>query len=149
MRPRPGGARLGAFQASATAPFGRGDVAEFPKTSDIIWQDTQHRALFATLDLMAQPGANQEVLQRLRNYVNTHFALEEEYMRLLDYPGLERHIEAHRRFQDEVESLFHTDDATAPEFLPAASTFLTEWFTRHVLGIDKELEAFILASESK
>jgi hemerythrin len=128
---------------------GRVAMTEIPKTSDIIWQDTQHRALFATLDLMAQPGASEEVLQSLRDYVDNHFALEEEYMRLLDYPGRERHIQAHRRFQEEVDSLFRTDDPASPAFLPAASTFLTEWLTRHVLGIDKELEAFILASQSK
>lgn len=29
------------------------------------------------------------------------------------------------------------------------STFLTEWLKRHVLGIYKDLEAFILASDLK
>jgi hemerythrin len=29
------------------------------------------------------------------------------------------------------------------------ATFLTQWLTRHVFGIDKDLEAFILASDRK
>lgn len=124
-------------------------MSTIPKTSDILWQDTQHRALFETLELMARPGAGPEVLQRLQDYVNTHFALEEEYMRTLGYPGLEEHVRAHRRFQQEVDSLFHSHGPDAPDFLPAASTFLTEWFLRHVMGIDKELEAFILESGIK
>jgi hemerythrin len=31
----------------------------------------------------------------------------------------------------------------------ALSIFLREWLTRHVFGIDKELEAFILDSSQK
>ncbi|TXS90757.1 hypothetical protein FV139_17410 [Parahaliea maris] len=116
------------------------------KTSDIIWQDSQHRVLFQTLDLIAHPDSGPEVLQRLRDYVNSHFALEEEYMASLDYPGLDAHVRAHRRFQKEVNSLFHNSDPDSPEFLSAASLFLTEWLARHVMGIDKELEAFILES---
>lgn len=116
------------------------------KTSDILWQDSQHRALFQTLDLIAHPDSGPEVLQRLRDYVNSHFALEEEYMAALEYPGLEAHVRAHRRFQQEVNSLFHSSDPDSPEFLAAASLFLTEWLARHVMGIDKQLEAFILES---
>ncbi|MFV0275699.1 MAG: bacteriohemerythrin [Parahaliea sp.] len=117
------------------------------KTSDIIWQDLQHQSLFETLDMLARPDAGEAVLQRLSDYTNSHFALEEEYMRVLDYPDRERHVRAHRRFQQEVATLFDSDDPASPEFLVAASTFLTEWLTRHVMGIDKDLEAFIMASE--
>ncbi|WP_157976522.1 bacteriohemerythrin [Parahaliea mediterranea] len=118
------------------------------KTSDVIWQDSQHRALFETLDLIARPDSGPEVLQRLRDYVDSHFALEEEYMARLEYPGLEAHVRAHRRFQQEVNGLFHSGDPDTPEFLAAASLFLTEWLTRHVMGIDKELEAFLLQSDT-
>ena len=31
-------------------------------------------------------------------------------------------------------------------FQEIVATFLTEWLTRHVFGIDKQLEAFILQS---
>jgi hemerythrin len=34
-------------------------------------------------------------------------------------------------------------------FREIIATFLTEWLTRHVFGIDKELEAFILQSSAK
>jgi hemerythrin len=34
-------------------------------------------------------------------------------------------------------------------FMGIISTFLTEWLTCHVFGVDKELEAFLLASGVK
>jgi hemerythrin len=34
-------------------------------------------------------------------------------------------------------------------FREIISTFLTEWLTRHVFGIDKELEDFIMQADAK
>ena len=47
------------------------------KTSEIIWQDAQHQVLFEILDLLTEPTADRQVLQRLEDYIQTHFALEE------------------------------------------------------------------------
>ena len=113
------------------------------KTSEIIWQDAQHQVLFEILDLIGQPGAGEEVLQRLQQYTETHFALEEQYMLQIQYPGREEHIESHDRFRKEIDQLVGEGqefDALSRDII---ATFLTEWLTRHVFGIDKELETFI------
>ena len=70
------------------------------KTSELIWQDAQHQVLFEILDAIAEPGAGEAVLRRLRDYTETHFTLEERYMELLDYPGIEVHRRAHDRFRE-------------------------------------------------
>jgi hemerythrin len=75
------------------------------KTSDIIWQDAQHQVLFEILDLVKEPGADAQVLKKLNEYTDNHFALEEQYMELLQYPKRERHIQAHNRFRKEIAAL--------------------------------------------
>ncbi len=114
------------------------------KTSDLIWQDAQHQKLFEILDLLKAPGADREVLYRLEAYTEYHFELEEQYMLQLDYPGRREHVRAHNRFRKEISELLQTDGELDAQFREIIATFLTEWLTRHVFGIDKELEAFIL-----
>ena len=117
------------------------------KTSDIIWQDTQHQVLFDVLELIKHPDSDAEVVLKLRDYTENHFTLEERYMEELDYPGLAEHVESHNRFRQEIEELMGQE--LDPEFRDLVATFLTEWLTRHVFGIDKQLEEFILASGAR
>ena len=119
------------------------------KTSEVIWQDAQHQVLFEILDLIKDPAADEQVLRKLKDYTENHFALEETYMRILDYPGLAAHIESHNRFRDEISKLVSGDAPLDAQFRDIIATFLTEWLTRHVFGIDKELEAFLLQSHVK
>ena len=118
------------------------------KTSDIIWQDAQHQVLFDILDMIKGSGADSRVLCKLRDYTETHFALEEQYMAELAFPGKDEHVQAHDRFRAEIEQIMGDEEPDAV-FREIIATFLTEWLTRHVFGIDKELEAFILQSNVK
>lgn len=117
------------------------------KTSEIIWQDAQHQVLFEILDTLGEPDSDSETVRRLRHYIETHFALEEQYMEKLDYAGFAAHKQAHDSFRREIDSLLERDHDA--QFSNLVATFLTEWLTRHVFGIDKELEMFILQSSVK
>ncbi|MEH6587006.1 MAG: hemerythrin family protein [Halioglobus sp.] len=119
------------------------------KTSDLVWQDAQHQVLFEILDDIRKPESGAEVLQRLWDYTETHFTLEERYMDLLAFPGREKHLKAHNRFREEVLRLLEPGQQHDAVFMGIISTYLTEWLKRHVFGIDKELEAFILESSIK
>jgi hemerythrin len=119
------------------------------KTSEIIWQDAQHQVLFEILDLIKNPGSDSQVLYRLKDYTETHFALEEQYMVQLGFPGRDEHVQAHDRFRQEIEQLVGEGDELDAVFREIIATFLTEWLTRHVFGIDKQLEDFILQSTAK
>lgn len=118
------------------------------KTSDIIWQDAQHQTLFHTLELIKQPASGRQVITRLDEYTENHFVLEEQYMLKLDYPGREEHVKAHDSFRGEVRQLLLGDDPDEL-FREVIATYLKEWLVRHVFGIDKDLEAFILSSDVK
>ena len=119
------------------------------KTSEIIWQDAQHQVLFEILDLIKEPGTDSHVLFRLKDYTETHFALEEQYMAQLEFPGRDAHIRAHDLFRQEIDQLVAGEEEPDALFREIIATFLTEWLTRHVFGIDKELESFILQSGAK
>ena len=119
------------------------------KTSDIIWQDAQHQVLFEILDIIKQPDSDEQVLYKLRDYTENHFSLEEQYMEVLAYPDREAHIQAHNRFREEIDKLLSQGELQDALFRDLVSTFLTEWLTRHVFGIDKKLEDYILQAELK
>ena len=119
------------------------------KTSEIIWQDAQHQVLFEILEMIRDPDCDRQVLDRLKYYTENHFTLEEQYMQAIDFPGRQAHIESHDRFRGEIDQLLGEGqefDALSRDII---STFLTEWLTRHVFGIDKELEAFIMQCDVK
>jgi hemerythrin len=67
----------------------------------------------------------------------------------LEFPGRDAHIESHDRFRKEINQLVGEGSRLDDQFGEIIATFLTEWLTRHVFGIDKELEDYILNSESR
>ncbi len=119
------------------------------KTSELIWQDTQHQMLFKLIDDIKVEPFDQSVLARLQIYAEHHFSLEESYMVKLDYPDTADHINAHDRFRDELEAMVNSHNNMNSALQDSLSLFLSEWLRLHVLGIDKKLEAFILESDSK
>ena len=119
------------------------------KTSDIIWQDTQHQALFKLIAKIKEVPFDPEVLPRLKLYAEHHFILEETYMEQLDYPQREAHVAAHDRFREELAAMLETDPTMHQALQVSLSDFLYKWLKLHVLGIDKELEDFVLKSSAK
>jgi hemerythrin len=119
------------------------------KTSDLIWQDAQHQMLFSLIDEIKVEPFDRSVIKRLKLYAEHHFSLEEIYMDSLDYPGIAAHIKAHDRFREELSAMVETEHIMNKVLQDSLSLFLSEWLKLHVLGIDKKLEAFILASAAK
>jgi len=119
------------------------------KTSDLIWQDTQHQVLFELIEQIKQVPFDPTILDRLRLYAEHHFVLEETYMRQLNFPDFADHLEAHNRFREELEAMMETDPTMHKSLQISLSDFLHEWLRLHVLGIDKQLEDFVLKSKHK
>lgn len=119
------------------------------KTSDLIWQDTQHQMLFKLIDDIKVEPFDPTVLTRLQLYAEHHFSLEETYMDELGYPDTASHIKAHNRFREELGHMVASQLGMNKALQDSLSLFLSEWLRLHVMGIDKNLEAFILESKSK
>jgi hemerythrin len=119
------------------------------KTSDLIWQDTQHQALFVLIERIKEVPFDPDILTQLKLYAEHHFTIEEAYMVVLDYPLKDEHIETHDRFREELAAMLETDPSMHMALQVSLSDFLHKWLKLHVLGIDKELEDFVLKSSAK
>ena len=119
------------------------------KTSELIWQDQQRQILFQLIDEIKADHVDALTFQRLHEYAEQHFLLEEVYMEQLGYPGLEAHVAAHNKFRAELDKMLEGHHLFEQSLREALSTFLTEWLKRHIFGVDKKLEEYILLSERK
>ena len=122
---------------------------DMEKTSDIIWQDSQHQILFQLIEQIREVPFDPEIIVKLRLYAENHFTLEEIYMEKLCYPDAEAHRTAHNRFRAELEALTEIEAGSSRELQAALSDFLYKWLKMHVLGIDKKLEDFVMNSSAK
>lgn len=119
------------------------------KTSDIIWQDAQHQVLFELIDQIKAKQLDSSVFEKLTDYAEHHFVLEEIYMEKINYPDFEQHKKAHDQFRRELNVMLESHQDYNDILRESLSMFLTEWLKRHVLGLDKKLERFILDSDKK
>jgi hemerythrin len=83
-----------------------------------------------------------QLLLGLWKATECHFSEEEELMRRVNFPGLERHLAAHQRI---LQILAHKMHAYLDVSCDADSVTRTfhAWFTGHTVGEDAELGAFI------
>lgn len=113
--------------------------------------DAQHRELFATINMllreegMASPQDLAGVLDFLEDYVNSHFGLEEIYMRRLSYPGFPSHKGEHVAFINDFYDLRDEYDASGatPELADKIGRFMGDWLVNHIGKVDKALGAFL------
>lgn len=121
----------------------------YKKTSELIWQDTQHQTLLKLIDQLGTENATSDIFAQLSDYAESHFLMEETYMEVLNYPGMEAHKRAHDKFRLELNSMMLDQYEFDAKVRESVSIFLREWLTRHIFGIDKDFELFVLNSESK
>ena len=118
-------------------------------SSELIWQDKQHQILFELIDEISSGSADQGIFARLTDYAENHFLIEEEYMARLNYPGTDDHVRAHDKFREELHSMVKHGHEYDDAVRSSLTLFLSEWLKRHIFGIDKKLEQFVIESPSK
>lgn len=108
--------------------------------------DSEHERIFALVNtgyaLLNQeenlrPAAN-NLLKHLRDYADTHFTHEEEYMRKIDDPELPSQIQEHRDFTNRMYAIDFSrlpDEQLTPA-LKNLLDYLARWLFRHVLCSD-------------
>jgi hemerythrin len=123
-------------------------LSERPVTSELLWQETQHRRLFELLDALEGDAELAPLLSELHRYAEEHFTLEEAYMDAIAFPERAAHLRAHNKFREQLAGLSR-EGSRGEETRGLTAMFLREWLTRHIYGTDKVLEAFIVDSELK
>jgi hemerythrin-like metal-binding protein len=104
--------------------------------------DAQHRSLFEAINRLAdafragwaEAGAR-ESLAFLDRYSREHFDTEEEFMRVVGYPGLKVHRMEHTVLLTKVQNLLVKMDEG---FLISAdvATFAADWLAHHIHEAD-------------
>jgi hemerythrin len=111
--------------------------------------DRDHMSIFNAVDRVKKAQKNGFtddfigiLLNQLLEYVDGHFASEEEYMADISYPDLPTHRDQHVEMKAELERLsneFVNDGkANINELLP----FLNDWWEQHILGSDMAYKKF-------
>lgn len=112
--------------------------------------DKEHKELFRIIGEVQQLINNDftydkfdnivSLLEELKEYTKFHFADEEEYMKSIDYEGLDAQQRAHEAFVARLEELdlSHIDE-NQQETLEEILQFLTEWLVNHILHSDKNI----------
>jgi hemerythrin len=114
----------------------------------IIWQDVQHRRIVKIIkEINSGLHVNfDSIINQLTYYIVDHFDTEEQYMREYGYDKIDSHTKEHNDFKNKFKTIAEaciTDDS----FNTTISSFLNEWFLKHICGVDNELAVFLLKYE--
>lgn len=81
-----------------------------------------------------------DILKDLREYARSHFSDEEEYMRSINYEGLDAQKRAHDAFIAKLDEIKKEDIENNPrEYLATLISFLLGWLVNHILHTDKKI----------
>ena len=81
-----------------------------------------------------------EILRELRQYTAEHFSDEEEYMRNVNYDGLDAQIRAHKTFIAELDGVDDKEIRKNPqEYVKSLIEFLLGWLINHILKVDMKI----------
>ena len=83
------------------------------------------------------------LLDQLKDYTEFHFHDEEEYMKSINYQGLEAQQQAHAAFIDKLVNIdiheLEAMDDNQQQYLLDLVNFLVTWLANHILGADKKI----------
>ncbi len=112
--------------------------------------DDQHKVLVDIInklyDAIEQNKGTDEIgklIRRLRMYGAIHFATEEHYFDLFQYPETEEHKKIHKFFDDKMADVEKNYRNQSKEAALEMMHFLSEWLINHIQGTDKKYVEFL------
>ncbi|MHB9134275.1 MAG: bacteriohemerythrin [Armatimonadota bacterium] len=118
----------------------------------VIEIDLQHENLFAMINELhdsMRAGNGKEllevVLQDLVTYTKTHFAAEERFMKLYQYPGYPQHKAAHDAFVTQALDLQQKFTAGKTMITIEVMNVLKDWLVTHIKGVDQQLGPYLVS----
>lgn len=114
--------------------------------------DSQHQQLFKALsdlqDAMKAGKGKEEVVKMLNflsDYVDKHFADEEDLMKKNNYPDFEKHKQIHEKFKSFVKEQKQKLSAQGADLsiVIQIQQQVGDWLVAHIAGEDKKYAPFI------
>lgn len=134
--------------------------------SNIVWSETlsvgrmeidaEHKQLISIANSLLramQEGRDKndfaKILHELREYTVFHFNNEEEYMRSIDYPDLNKHIEEHNILKRRVKDFQHAVFTGENVEFGLLREMLKDWLVGHILNCDLLIKDYIASTDAK
>ncbi len=83
------------------------------------------------------------LLQKMSDYVAYHFHYEEEYMRGIGYPEVDKHWRIHKNFRNQIYRLYRDHKEGDIVLTSEIMSVLKSWIISHILEQDKKIEEFV------
>lgn len=117
----------------------------------IIWQDMQHEQLVDNIGKLAAvkaTGAENKkkffaAVKFIKEYTNSHFIIEELYMKKYAYPEIKTHTAVHQYFIDSFDKFIDNSIYSEKEVAKLIDR-LNKWLAGHIQTLDKDLAEFLL-----
>ena len=109
--------------------------------------DAQHKHLIALVESLEKASQTADfkqsvhsVFQELMEYVMIHFHTEEDYMKSVQYAGLEAHQKLHEALAQDVNDRINEMMSREPSALDLVKlhNFLVNWVNTHILEEDHQ-----------
>lgn len=114
--------------------------------------DAQHKELLSQINKLFEVVVSgdtsaqvKDVLSFLDDYIYEHFSYEEEYMTQHQYPDIKQHIQIHRGFMKQYDSLKErlVKQGSNKELVQDIEVYLGGWWIRHIGVEDKKYAVWI------
>jgi hemerythrin len=116
--------------------------------------DEQHRRWIEIInelhDALTSTGAGGQLTERILgemlDYAAFHFSFEEDYLRKIGYPELEKHRHQHQHFLDTILNKFQAEHRGDLVLNTEVMRLLTDWLRDHILTEDRKYMLFSQSS---
>lgn len=115
--------------------------------------DAEHKQLIRIANSLLramQEGKNKndfaKILHELREYTVFHFNNEEEYMRSIGYPDLNKHIDEHNILKKRVKDFQHSVFIGDKVQFDALREMLKDWLVGHILSCDLLIKEYLASN---
>jgi hemerythrin len=109
--------------------------------------DHEHRHLFS-LVLALNLNSVEPTVEKLLDYVVTHFSHEQDAMDRSGYPALEQHLRLHEEFAAKIADFLVMGDGWTEERVQELRRFLNKWLIAHIMTHDMRFGKW-LATQNK
>jgi hemerythrin-like metal-binding protein len=112
--------------------------------------DVQHKKFFSIINILfdaMKEGKGEElvdsVLKELQDYVIYHFHSEESWMKMCNYPYIDKHIIEHQEAIKKVNKLVMEYERGNQDVIIEMLKFLSTWLQEHILETDRKYIPFL------
>ena len=87
--------------------------------------------------------AKAQILEEMSEYVDFHFQFEEEYMRKIGFPEVERHWRLHKNFRNEIYTICRSYREGNIVLNTEIMNTIKNWLIDHIMAEDMKMKPFV------